>query len=57
MTLTANNLHLAGAGARWGVAVGIFLYMMIRPSEWDRVSAKTHPAVCPERARGEGDCS
>ena len=42
MTLTANNMHLVGAAARWGIAGGLFLYMMIRPSEWDRVSCRLH---------------
>ena len=49
LTLTANKLHLAGAGARWAVVGGIFLYMMIRPNEWGRVSERF-----PARAFGPG---
>lgn len=58
LTLAANKMHLVGAGARWGVAAGIFLYMMIRPSEWDRVSERlplcaraSRTAVATDRKR------
>ena len=52
LTLTANKLHLAGAGARWAVVGGIFLYMMIRPNEWARVSER-FPHVHSSRVLAE----
>jgi hypothetical protein len=40
MTIATNNIHLLIAGARWGIAGGLFLYMMIRPGEWASVRSR-----------------
>ena len=52
LTIASNNMALGLGLARWGVAGGLFLYALIRPSEWDRVRTAFRPvSPAPPRAR------
>ena len=54
MTMAANNMALGMSLARWGVAGGLFLYMLIRPKEWSQVRSLdvTVSRFCAARTRG-----
>ena len=53
MTMAANNMALGMSLARWGVAGGLFLYMLIRPKEWSQVRSLdvTVSRFCAARER------
>ena len=43
LTIASNNMPLLMMASRWGLAIGIFLYALIRPNEWDRVRNRFSP--------------